>query len=63
MNDANNNKALSNHVVSNKRRVRQMYIIVNDKIANEPANQFHNYKSLFDWIDPIENMNRRLNVK
>ncbi len=63
MDNANNKKALSSYVVSNKQRVRQMYIIVNDRIANEPVNQFHNYKSHFDWIDPIENMDRRLNVK
>jgi hypothetical protein len=63
MNDANNKKALLSHVVSSKQRVRQMYIIVNDRIANEPPSKFHNYKSHFDWIDPIENMNRRLNVK
>ena len=40
-----------------------MYIIVNDRIANETPKKFHDYKSIFDWIDPIENMNRRLDVK
>jgi hypothetical protein len=63
MNDTNNKKAVSSDVVSSKKRLKQVYIIANDRIANESPNKFEDYKSHFEWIDPIENMNRRLNVK